>query len=319
MTALYISLGAVGFLALALFIGSYITYRIAFYQNPEKTVADPYSCIDQGGYGKFLHVTRPLIDNAISLPYEDIYTTSHDGLKLRGRYYAVKEGAPLVIQFHGYRSTPLKDFSGAGIMSMEFGYNFIMVDQRAHGKSEGRTISFGYYEQLDALRWIDYARERFGSDIKIVLQGISMGAATVLLASASENLPENVVGVMADCPYSTTRAILCRVIKKDMNLPTSLAYPVLRLGARLYGKFDPDKTDVVAAVERSRVPVLLMHGEEDKLCPVSMSEEIAKTGKCDFHRFPNAYHGISYLLDTERYKGVSREFLAKCFNTQNDN
>lgn len=314
MTALYISLGALGFLAIALFLGAYITYRIAFYRNPEKDIADPYSCIDQGGYGKFQHITRPLIDNVLSLPYEDIYVTSHDGLRLRGRYYAVKEGAPLVIQFHGYRSTPMKDFSGAGVMSLEFGYNFIMIDQRAHGNSQGRTISFGYYEHLDALRWIDYATERFGKDVKIVLQGISMGAATVLLASG-ENLPENVVGVMADCPYSSTKGILSKVIREDMKLPVSLAYPLLRFGARLYGKFDPNETDVVAAVKKSRIPILLIHGEADKLCPHYMSEEIAATGKCEFHSFPDAAHGISYILDTERYKSISKEFLERAFST----
>ena len=315
MTALYILLGALAFLAAALFIGAYITYRMAFYRNPEKDIADPYSNITKGEYGKYVHLSRPLIDNAVKLKFEDIYVTSHDGLRLRGRYYKVREGAPFVIQFHGYRSTPLKDFSGAGVMSMEFGYNFIMVDHRAHGCSQGRTISFGHNEKLDALKWIEYVSRRFGEDTKIALQGISLGAATVLLASA-EDLPKNVAGVMADCPFSTGKEILSKVIK-DMGLPAKPAYALLRFGAKIYGKFDPDTIDVVEAVSNAKVPILLVHGEADYFVPHSMSVKIAETGKCEFHSFPDAAHGISYLLDTNRYKTVAREFLEKVFSDKN--
>lgn len=313
MTALYVTLGVIAFLLAAVFIGAYITYRIAFYNNPEKTKADPYYLIDKGAYEKYQDVSRSLIDNVLAMPYEDVYITSYDGLRLRGRYYSVKEGAPVVIQFHGYRSTPMKDFSGAGVMSMEFGYNFIMVDQRAHGESEGRTISFGYHERMDALSWIKYVIDRFGDDTKIVLQGISMGAGTVLL-TAGEELPRNVVGIMADCPFSTAKDILVKVISTDMRLPAGLAYPLLRLGAILYGHFDPDKVDVPSAVSKSKIPILLVHGEADRFVPFYMSQKIAATGKCEFHAFADAAHGISYLLDTPRYKNLAREFLERVFS-----
>ena len=315
MTALYIALGVLGFLAIAFFVITFITYKMAFYRNPEKEIADPYSNIDKQGYGKFQHITRPLIDNILKLPYEDVCITSHDGLRLHGKYYKVREGAPFVIQFHGYRSTPMKDFSGAGVMSLEFGYNFIMIDHRAHGTSQGRTISFGYFEKLDALKWIEYVRERFGKDTKIVLQGISMGAATVLLTSA-EDIPENVKGVMADCPFSSAKDILTKVIGEDMKLPAKFAYPLLRCGALIYGKFDPDKIDVAGAVSNSKVPILLVHGKADHFVPHYMSEKIAKSGKCEFHSFPDAAHGISYILDTERYKSLAKEFLERAFSEQ---
>lgn len=311
MLPLYIAVGTVLFLMALLLLSAGITYRLAFYRNPQKQKSDPYSNISKGNYGKYESISRGLIDGALAMPYEDVYTTSRDGLRLRGRLYMLKEGAPVVIQFHGYKSTPMKDFSGAGVMCREFGYNMIMIDQRAHGESQGRTISFGLKERLDALCWIDYAISRFGKDVKIALQGISMGAATVLLASG-EDLPCNVKGIMADCPFSTAEAVLRSEIGK-MGLPHKIFYPLLRLGGIIFGKFDASKIDVVAAVRRSKLPILLVHGREDGLVPFYMSEELAATGKCDFQAFDGADHGISYLLDTERYKSMAKSFLENAF------
>ena len=51
-----------------------------------------------------------------------------------------------------------------------------MIDQRAHGLSEGKTITFGIKERLDCLCWVEYLVERFGKETQILLTGISMGA-----------------------------------------------------------------------------------------------------------------------------------------------
>lgn len=312
MNALYIIFGAVVILMLLTLLAAFITYRMAFYRNPKRHICDPYYNIDKGNYAKYESVSRGLIDNVLTLPCEEITTLSRDGLKLSGRYYETRAGAPLVIQFHGYKSTPMKDLSGAGVMSIEFGYNVIMVDQRAHGKSEGRTITFGHREKLDCLEWIRYAIERFGNDVKIAIQGISMGAATVLLAAGEDNLPNNLKGVMADCPFDLAREVLKSEIKK-MGLPSWFFYPVLRLGAIIFGRFDPNKVTVSEGVRKANVPILLIHGTADGLVPYYMSENIAKTGKCQFETYEGADHGISYLIDTPRYKKCAKEFLEKIF------
>ena len=138
-----------------------------------------------------------LIDRMAALAYEQVFTTSFDGLTLAGRYYEVKAGAPLAICFHGYRGSAVRDFCGGAIICMEAGYNTLVIDERGHGKSRGHTVSFGVKEKYDVISWIDYANRRFGKEQKIVLCGISMGASTVLMASALP-LPENVVGITAD-------------------------------------------------------------------------------------------------------------------------
>ena len=134
-------------------------------------------------------------------PCEFVTIQSRDGLTLSGRYYHTADGAPLAIGFHGYKSCWLTDFCGGADIAFQMGQNVLLVDERAHGKSQGRTISFGIKERQDLLCWIDYALARFGSDVKILLYGVSMGGATVVMASELE-LPENVKGIVADCPYS---------------------------------------------------------------------------------------------------------------------
>ncbi len=300
-----------GLLALLIaFLGGYITYRMAFYNNPKKNKVDPYKYIKDSDEPRNLF-SKSLIDRVLSIPCENIYITSYDGLKLRGRLYIVDKNAPFAIQFHGYKSSPMIDFSGGGEMVMKMGVNVIMVDERACGESEGRTVSFGYHESLDVRSWVKYVSDNYGKDRKILLFGVSMGAATVII-SAGQGLPDNVVGVCADCPCSSTKEIVTKVIY-DMKLPGKLLYPLVRLGAVIYGKFDPNVAEAKAAVKNTRIPILLVHGEGDYFVPCNMSRDIAKNSKLvELHTFPEASHGLSFVYDTERYLKIAEEFCLRC-------
>ena len=236
---------------------------------------------------------------------------SHDGLKLSGRYYHVKDGAPLDIGFHGYRSSCLTDFSGGSELSFQLEHNVLLVDERAHGKSEGRSITFGIQERQDVLSWVDYAVERFGEDTKILLYGVSMGAATVLMASDLD-LPENVKCIIADCPYSSPEKII-RKVAVQMGISDRLAWPFVKIGAKIYGGFDISETDAARAVKNAKVPILILHGEADGFVPCEMSEEVylSNTEKVQRYTFPGADHGISHLVDTPRYRQIVTEFIQK--------
>ena len=139
--------------------------------------------------------------------------TSHDGLKLTGRYYHVSDGGPLEIQCHGYKGNPFVDFAGAWRIAKEAGRNVLLINQRCHGGSEGHTITFGILEKQDVMAWITYANNRFGK-IPMLLNGVSMGAATVLMVAGME-LPENVKGIIADCPYDAPANIIKKVLGQD--------------------------------------------------------------------------------------------------------
>lgn len=309
MPFLWIGIGA-ALLALAVFSIAYYTYRVAFYV-PKNRKEDIYDVPKEEQYDEGRAFMISLIDEVKDLPFEWVSITSYDGLKLYGRYYHVRDGAPLQIQFHGYRGTAYRDYCGGNKLARERGHNVLVIDQRAHGRSEGNTISFGINERYDCLSWIEYACERFGKDRTIILSGVSMGAATVLLASGL-SFPDNVKAVIADSPYSSPEAIIKKVCK-DMGFPPKLAFPFIRLGAKVFGKIDITSVSVVEEVKKAKTLVLIMHGEDDRFVPCEMSGEIyeAYGGEKKRYTFPRAAHGISYIMHKEEYEKYLDEFLSK--------
>ena len=187
----------------------------------------------------------------------------------------------------------------------------LMIEERAHCSSEGHTISFGINERYDVLNWTRYAAERFGPDTKILLGGISMGAATVLMASEL-GLPQNVRGILADCPYTTPEEIITLTGKK-LKFPMEALFPFVRLAAKLFGGFTLGGVNAASAVRHTKVPVLLIHGEADELVPCRMGREIAAANPAmvELHTFPGAGHGLSYLADTPRYTALIEAFCRK--------
>ena len=245
-------------------------------------------------------------------PFETVSIRSDDGLTLYGMLYDAGDAdAPLVIAFHGYRGNPIRDLSGGADIYLGAGCRLLLPEQRAHGRSGGYTITYGVRERNDCLRWAEYARERFGASIPIVLAGISMGAATVLMASGLD-LPENVRGILADAPYTSPDAII-ETVCRQFHLPTGLFMPLIRLSARIIAGFGLRDADAAEAVKAARVPILLIHGEADHFVPCEMGREIAAANPAliDLETFPDAGHGLSCLIDRPRYESLARAFLAR--------
>ncbi len=170
-------------------------------------------------------------------------------------------------------------------------------------------ITFGIKEHKDCLCWVDFMCHHFGPEVKIILTGISMGASTVLMA-AGHPLPPQVIGVLADCGYNSARDIIQKVIR-DMGLPAGPAYWFVRLGARLFGGFDPEETSPQQALRHCTLPVIFFHGESDDYVPMEMSRinfEACPSRKM-LITVPGAGHGLSYPKDPEGYLAALREFF----------
>ncbi len=283
-------------------------YIFTFY-SPKGKRTDDHDFPEGPGYDPYKKEAAALIDVLLARPCEDVWIKSFDGLKLRGRYYHAKDGAPLAICCHGYRSTGPRDFCAGSAMFLEHGVNVLLIDERAHGKSEGTVISFGINERQDVLSWARYAERRFGS-VPMFLVGISMGAATVLLASELD-FPGSLRGIMADCPYASPRGIISSV-SQSMHFPKfCMIFAVC--GAKILGHFDLIKISAADTVKKSRVPILIVHGLGDDFVPPYMSEEIASAcpDKVERITFPGAAHAMSYFTDKEKYRSAVLDFIDK--------
>ncbi len=290
-------------------IVSYICYCICF-AVPNDYRLDPYDIPKGKQYQSIKETIVKTIDGAIDLPYENVYIVSHDGLRLHGKYYESKPGAPLAIFFHGYRSSGLRDFAGIMLLALNSGCNALVVDQRAHEDSEGRCLTFGILERQDCMCWVQYALDRWGN-VPVLLGGLSMGASTVMMAS-NLPLPENVRGILADCGYTSPKEIIIKVMN-DMKYPPALLYPFVKLGARIYGKFDLEAISSCEALAETKLPLLLVHGEDDKFVPCDMTRR--NYAACNSEKYlltvPGAGHGISYLTDYETYRDIVLRFFNK--------
>ncbi|MBQ9783987.1 MAG: alpha/beta hydrolase [Clostridia bacterium] len=269
-------------------------------REPKKK--DPTPTPPGAEYDPHREQMRAWIREVREIPHTDVSIRSHDGLALWGSYYEYKKGAPIEIMFHGYRGSAIRDMSGGVIRCFALERNALVVDQRAAGRSGGHVITFGARESLDCRAWVDFVIQNIDPDAKIILTGISMGAATVMMAGSME-MPPNVVGVLADCGYTSTRAIIKKVIR-DMKLPPDLLYPFARLGAILFGHFDPDRDSPVASMGRCHLPVIFFHGDADTFVPCSMSEENYNACTSESKQLvviPGAAHGICFPVDQKGY------------------
>lgn len=297
-------------LILAVLIGAYVVYRMAFARN-DKVIGTPLDFPDTEFYTPYAGEMTKNIKIFLDIPYEDVYITSYDGLKLHGKFYEGQKDKPVIIFFHGYRANATRDGSGIHTLGTEKGLNILVITQRAHNESEGKTITFGIKESYDCLSWIDYVKARFGEDKKVILWGISMGAATVMTA-AGRDLPENVLGIGADCGYSSAKDILKSVIK-GMKLPVEPAYLLMKLGARIYGGFDVEETSPLEAMKKAKVPVLFIHGVADDFVPCAMTHQNYEACASDksLVLVENAGHGMSYYVDMKKVNEGVFVFLDK--------
>ena len=299
---------------LIFFVSLYCIYRYVFGVNPKRLAGDD-EVPESDKYAEYTKYVHERIEEIRKVPFQEIRMKARDGVTLYGRYYHRADGAPLVLMFHGYRSSCLRDGMGAFRFTEECGYNILMVDQRAHRNSGGKTITFGVKERWDCLDWIQYMRKLLGEDTKMILIGLSMGASTVLMTTDLD-LPDNVKGIIADCGYSSPKDILKSVIKK-MKLPVGPTYFLVRLSARIYGGFDPASVSTCDALAVSKVPVLLIHGEEDDFVPCEMSRRNYEACASEKELFivPGANHGMSYVTDMPRYVETFKGFLQRHFES----
>ena len=303
-------LGILIFLALAAVLAAYICYRMAFYSprrhpSPDDPIETPEGDIYEPYRAQMEAWTR----EARAMPRTSHSIQSFDGLTLTAKYYEYAPDSVVELMFHGYRGNAERDLSGGVQRCFQLGRSAFIVDQRGCGGSEGNVISFGINEHRDCLAWLKYLGELFGPDRKIILTGISMGAATVMTC-ADKELPQNVIGILADCGYDSAENIIRKVIRQ-MKLPDGPCYPFVKLGAKLFGHFDLEETSPLKALKNAKVPVIFFHGEDDDFVPCDMSRAAYEvcTSRKRLVTVPGAGHGLAYPVAPERYLQEAGDFF----------
>lgn len=242
---------------------------------------------------------------------QDVWTQSHDDLKLHGWWIPAENAKGSMLMFHGYRSTYLVDFAAVYELYHTQGYNILLADQRSHGQSEGKYITFGAKECRDAAAWIDYHNRTFGP-IPVFLCGLSMGASTVLFA-AGNPLPLNVRGITADCGFTSPYAIIRHVATKTVGPLANVLMPMVNFWARQLALFDLKECSTEKALAKCPVPLLMCHGLADDYVPSHMTQAgyDACTGEKELILVEGAGHGTSFLHDRQRVEKALLDFFRR--------
>lgn len=312
-TLLLIIAAALAIIALFILLISYVCFVRVFKAKKRKILKEgEYDLPPDEIYKRFYPQMMAWVDSIRSMKRESCEVKSFDGLTLKGYYYEYSPDSPIELLFHGYAGDSERDLSAGVERCFALGRSTILIDQRGAGRSEGKVCSFGINERRDCLSWIEFATEKFGKERPLLIGGVSMGAATVMMA-AGEKLPENVVCVMADCGYNSPKEIIKKVVR-EMNLPDKLLYPFIKIGARIYGKFDLEETSPLEAVAKSKTPMIFIHGDTDDFVPHYMSVECfnACNSPKKMVTIEGAGHGIAYPVNPDKYINSLRDFEIEC-------
>lgn len=242
---------------------------------------------------------------------QGITTRSSDGLRLHGLYVPAEDPKGTILLVHGYRSSYLVDFGPAFAYYHDLGLNLLIPEQRSHGESQGKLITFGIKESDDMLQWLKYHNAELG-ELPIILSGLSMGASTVIYMLA-KTLPSNVKGVIADCGFTSPVEILSVIFRKLTHLPSKPALFVTDILTRAFAGFSIRKYDSRKILDRCSMPILMIHGTEDTFVPCVMTQAAydACTAPKDILLVAGAEHGVSFLVDKEQYISHVENFLNK--------
>lgn len=239
----------------------------------------------------------------------DVYIESFDGLRLHGRWIPAENPKGTILFAHGYRSTYLVDFSMVLDLYHDAGLNILLPDQRAHGQSEGKIITFGIKESRDMLSWLEYHNREWG-EIPVLLSGMSMGASTMMYL-ADENLPANVKGFIVDCGFTTPKEILSCVFTSVTHLPAFLCMWSTGLCTRIFGGFGLKQKDSRVSLAKNQLPIVMIHGADDTFVPCKMTKEAYAVcgGPKQLLLVEGAEHGVSFLVAQQRYTQLIHDFV----------
>lgn len=241
---------------------------------------------------------------------EEWVLESDDGLRLVAtHFYPEQRAGNWAIVVHGYGCTQENSYYTAQAY-LAMGYDVLTPDLRSSGKSQGTFVTMGLEESKDVVHWARRIAET-QKDARIVLHGVSMGAATVMMASARDDLPSAVVATVEDCGYTSAYDLLAYQMERSFSLPAFPGMNLLDWRCERRAGFSLHQAAPIVAVSHARVPMLFIHGTKDTLVPPVMAEELyaACTTEKQLLLVPDAIHSAASQQDHDRYYKTVTDFL----------
>lgn len=293
-------------------------YFFLFKPNFDRHDEPPHPLSDE----EYLHEHKDFINASmewfLSQNFEDVYITSFDGFKLYGSFFEIPDGKAKgsVIMFHGFHGVAPRDFAGLPEFYLSLGYNVLVINERAHNKSGGKYLTYGIKERYDCRDWILYLNNRLGSDKPVFLHGLSMGCATVLMASGLK-LPSNVKGIVADCGYTSPYEIIISVLRNQVKIPAFPIMPLSEILVKCIAGFWLKEYSTLDAMKTNRIPILFVDGYKDDFVPTWMTQKNYEACVAEKRIFwvKGAKHAESYFMDKGGYQAQLTRFFADYVNS----
>ncbi|WJY28270.1 alpha/beta hydrolase [Sporosarcina trichiuri] len=306
-----IIVGVIALFVLIQLAGGIFFYDLAIKRGPKEFLQNNAD-LDVADESMDLYLNGDWTSWVADQDFEQLTMTSRDGIELNGYFLpAAKPSGKLVILTHGY----LGNAKQMGLFGMfyyqELGYNLFMPDARGHGKSGGTYYGFGWPDRLDLIDWTDLLVGKLGQQTEIVYHGLSMGAATVLMASGEQDLPKQVKAIVADSPYGSVYQLFAYQMDRMFHLP---AFPLLdstSLITKLRAGYFFREASAFRAVRHTDVPILYIHGDSDTFVPLKNALELynSTASSTELLVVEGANHGESYAKEPELYKEKVEQFL----------
>jgi|AGTN01.2.fsa_nt_gi hypothetical protein len=306
--AIWFLIGAFAFVIASNIVAGAVTFFRISYRHK------PFAFIDSDkimgkDFKKRLEFAKPEIEKLKALPHGKETVAAYDGISLFGEFYPSGNSKKTVLCLHGYGTDGYTDFAPISSFYLNNGYNLLIPDLRAHGKSGGRLIGLGVLDRRDVMRWIEFLNVKFPTG-EIIVHGVSVGAVAALTASGIP-FPENVKAVIADSAYTTPWAVFSLVFRTIYKLPSFPALNMAELITKIFGKFDYRTISAPGGAARSKTPTLFIHGSADIFVPAVMGKISfdACAARKEMLIVDGAGHGGAYFKDREGVEKAIVNFI----------